>query len=375
MIRLEPYWKGRITLRRLAILSLCAFWVFLLIETARFFRGDPLSAEKSVAAGLMREALGSVRDEKIRQGIRIDPILDPAGTGVIGAEYTDLTTTLGSLSAKRLSTHPEFAAVLVDMLGQAGVQPGDAVLVSFSGSFPALNIAVLSAAKALRLQPVVISSIGASGYGANEPEMTWADMERALLEKGIFPYRSAAASLGGVAGSRGGLDGTGISAGLRAIHRNGIPLLEEEGESTLPADIQRRLTIYGQALGDRRPAAFITVGGPLTSLGNGPEGLKLESGLLTKIPASPNPERGLIFRMGEKRIPVIHLLGIKKIARQYGIPAESLPSLDPAPGRGVRKGRYSPPLALTGLSALLLLLGFAGKPSTNAKGRGRSARA
>ena len=74
--------------------------------------------------------------------------------------------------------------------------------VSFSGSFPALNIAVLSAARVLDLHPVIISSVGSSMYGANQPEMTWLDMERILADKGLFPYRSNAASLGGIAGTR-----------------------------------------------------------------------------------------------------------------------------------------------------------------------------
>ena len=142
-------------------------------------------------------------------GIPVDRRLDTNDTGLIGVEYTDITTTLGSLAAKRTSTNPAFAAVVVDMLDRAGVRRGDAVAVSFSGSFPALNIAVLSAARALDLRPVIISSVGSSTYGANQPEMTWLDMERVLAEAGLFPYRSIAASLGGIAGSRGrpGRDG------------------------------------------------------------------------------------------------------------------------------------------------------------------------
>ena len=372
MNRSKPYWKEKISWRWLAILSLAALSALLPVEAAKYFRKDPLQAEKAAAAGLMQEALRTIKEEKIRKGIRIDPILDPNGTGVIGVEYSDLTTTLGSLSSKRISAHPDFAAVIVDMLGQAGIQEGDAVLISFSGSFPALNIAVLSAAKVLGLQPVIISSVGASRYGANDPELTWLDMEGTLFEKGIFPYRSVAASLGGITATKGGIDGMGISAGLQAIRRNGIPILEEEGESTLQADIQRRVAIYDKALTGRRPAAFISVGGPLTSLGRSPEAFNLPGGLLSKIPDSDHPERGLIFRMGEKGVPVIHLLRIKKIARQHGISAAPLSPRSPAAGKGVQRGKYSALLALISLGALLLLLVMAGRRVMISEGRRRS---
>jgi len=364
--------KDKISSRWLAVLSISALFALLLVEAERYFRGDTLGPQKAAAVSLMQEALRGVKEEKIRKGIAIDPILDPYKTGVIGAECNDLTTTLGSLSAKRISTHPDFAAVVADMLGHTRIREGDAVLISFSGSFPALNVAVLSAVKALRVQPIIISSIGASTYGANDPELTWLDMERVLFEKGIFPYRSVAASLGGITATKGGLDGTGISAGLQAIRRNGIPILEEEGESTLQADIQRRWAVYQASLGSRRPAAFISVGGPLTSLGNSREAAKIPGGLLSKIPNSHHPERGLIFRMAEKGIPVIHLLGIKKIARQYGIPADPLSPPPFAAGKGIRKGGYSAPLALAGLASLLLILAIGGRRFRISEGRGRS---
>ena len=163
---------------------------------------------------------------------------------------------------------------------------------------------------------------------------------------------------GGIAGAQGGLDGTGIEAGRRAISRNSIPLLEEEGSSTLTADVQKRLSLFDQALGGRRPAAFINVGGSLTSLGDGPEGHRLPAGLLKKVPAVRNPERGIIFHMGERGVPVIHLLKIKSIAAQYGIPIDPIPLPAGPPGKTLRTGRYSAPLAAAGLALLIVLLPF-----------------
>jgi poly-gamma-glutamate system protein len=352
----SPFRKSTLSLRMLAILAVSALTIVLLMESARWYQPDPRQEEKRTATELMQRALQAIKTEKLRMGIPIDRLLDPNATGLIGVEYNDITTTRGSLLAKRTSTNPAFAAVVVEMLDRADVRSGDPVAVSFSGSFPALNIAVLSAAKALNLQPVIISSAGASMYGANQPEMTWLDMERILAEKGLFPYRSIAASLGGIADARGGLDGTGIDAGLRAIRRNGIPLLKEGSDPSPAADIRRRLALFDQALGGRRPAAFINVGGSLTSVGSGPGVNRLPTGLLKKVPVLHNPERGTIFRMGEQGVPVIHLLRIRSIAAQYGIPAD--PSSLPAgtPCKIMETGRYSIPLAGAGLVLLIFLL-------------------
>ncbi|MBE0602904.1 MAG: poly-gamma-glutamate system protein, partial [Deltaproteobacteria bacterium] len=159
--------------RTLAILAVSSLVVLAMLEFARRHQPDPLREEKNAATTLMQRAGQAVKAGKLRIGVPIDRRLDANDTGLIGVEYTDITTTLGSLAAKRTSTNPAFAAVVVDMLYRAGVRPGDAVAVGFSGSFPALNIAVLSAAKALDLRPVIISSAGSSTYGANQPDMTW----------------------------------------------------------------------------------------------------------------------------------------------------------------------------------------------------------
>lgn len=345
-------------IRTLVILAASALTIIVLLESTRGYQPDPRREEKNAAMELMQHSAQAIKKEKLRMGIPIDRRFDTNDTGLIGVEYTDITTTVGSLVAKRTSTNPAFAAVVVDMLDRAGVRQGDRVAVSFSGSFPALNIAVLSAARVLNLHPVIISSAGSSMYGANHPDMTWLDMERVLAEAGLLPYRSIAASLGGIAGTQGGLDGTGIEAGLRAIRRNGIPLIEEGGNSTLTADVRNRLALFDQALAGRRPAAFINVGGSLTSVGDGLEGHRIPTGLLNKVPAVRNPEQGIIFLMSKRGVPVIHLLKIKSIAAQYGIPIDPSPLSAGTPVKTPMTGRYSTPLAAACLALMIVLLIF-----------------
>ncbi|MCE5280593.1 MAG: poly-gamma-glutamate system protein [Deltaproteobacteria bacterium] len=364
----DPYRKGKLPLRSLAILAVAAIAVILCLEAARAVSGDRLRSEKRAARDLMTAAMQTIKAEREKLGIPIDPMADPGGTGLIGAAYNDLTTTTGSLASKRTSTNPEFAVVVVEMLAEAGVRPGDPVAVSFSGSFPALNIAVLSAVHAMKLKPVIVSSIGASMYGANHPDLTWLDMERVLSENGLLPYRSVAASLGGIADTKGGLDGTGIDAGLRAIGRNKIPLLREGGDRPLRVDIGRRMELYDRELAGRKPAAFINVGGAATSLGHVPGVERMPTGLLMKVPAAHGPDRGILFLMGERGVPVLHLLRIRTIAAQYGIPFDPLLTqagiFPDRPGRG----RYSPALAVAGLVLLLVLMVFLMR---RAAGRGR----
>ncbi|MBK6335610.1 MAG: poly-gamma-glutamate system protein [Betaproteobacteria bacterium] len=88
--------------------------------------------------------------------IAIDPTTDPSQSGLIGIDYSDLTTTLGDLRAKQLSVQPAFAALIVTWLKDAGVRRGDRVALSLTGSFPGLNIAALSACEAMGLEALVI---------------------------------------------------------------------------------------------------------------------------------------------------------------------------------------------------------------------------
>jgi poly-gamma-glutamate system protein len=350
------YRKGKITSFRLLVLAVCAMVLLFGVEWSKTIEKDPTLDDKITAAKLMEKALVVIKRERLKMGIAIDPQNDPNETGMIGLDYTDLTTTTGSLSSKRTSTNPNFAGIVVEMMCKAGVKSGDDVAISFSGSFPALNIAILSAVHTLRLNPVILSSVGASMYGANDPRLTWLDMERITRENGIWPYASKAASLGGIMETGGGLDKKGIEMGLEAIRRNDVAYLDEQGIKTLQSDIERRLTIYEKALGGRKPAAFINTGGSSTSLGNSPETYSLSYGLLSKIPFSNHPERGIIFRMAERGIPVIHLLNIKKIASRFGLPVDPVP-LPFVPSGGVMEPqRYSFPLALSSLILLSLII-------------------
>lgn len=296
----------------LALVLVCLTCLLLLLR-------DPWRPDEDArrASTLMRQGMAAVGELREELGIPVDTALDPARTGLIGTDYSDLTTSVGSLSAKQTSLNPDFAGLVTFWLKQAGVHRGDTVAVCLTGSFPALNLAALCACETLGLNPVIFSSVGASNYGANIPGFTWLDMERGLKKRGLLHVQTRFASLGGIMDNEGGLDGTGYALGEEAIRRHGATSVPENGVKGLEADMKRRMDLYFQK---GRPKAFINVGGGVTSLGWVSEAALLDNGLLARVPSTQSPLRGIIFRMYEKGIPVIHLINIERLAARYGLP-------------------------------------------------------
>lgn len=59
--------------------------------------------------------MDDIRDYKLEAGLSLTPY-DTHKTGMIGDEYTPITTSLGSEEAKRTTANPDMAALLVQML-------------------------------------------------------------------------------------------------------------------------------------------------------------------------------------------------------------------------------------------------------------------
>jgi poly-gamma-glutamate system protein len=237
------------------------------------------------------------------------------GSRLLGPEYTFITTTLAPQKAKKLSSHPDFAAVVVQWLTEAGVGSGQRVAVNFSGSFPALNIAVLSAISAVGAEPVIVSSIGASTWGATDPGYTWLDMEKELQQTGLWNWRSAAASLGGVWDRGGGLTPEGKKMAMSAILRNEVPVLEP---ATLQEAVDRRVTIYRGATG-HLPDVLVNVGGNHVIFGEAGHSSPLPQGLNIGYHPLLSRHDGLAAVFLQSNRPVIHLINIAQIAAKYGI--------------------------------------------------------
>lgn len=269
-----------------------------------------------------------------------------------GPEYSLITTTLGAKDAKRLSLHPDFAAVTVDLLREAGIRQGDRVAVNVSGSFPGLNIAALAAVSALGAEPLLISSVGASSWGATDPADTWLDMEQSLIGGGLWPWRSLAASPGGVADRGGGLSDEGLALIRAAMQRNAVP---ELGSRDVADGVARRLAFYRDATG--LPAALINVGGSHVIFGSSGHARPLRQGLTTGYRPAAAPADSLAAPFLAANRPVIHYINIRRLAARYHINADS----PPGSAAVFYRRTLAPPLRALAAAALITAIVLLGQ--------------
>jgi poly-gamma-glutamate system protein len=311
------------------LVALCAVLVSaagLVLSAGRGTARPPASLQDRQvdAARLMARSLETIRALRLAKGLPIDRELDPNETGLIGEEFTPLTTSLGDVEAKRTSTNPAFAALLVKYFREAGLSRGDVVAVGASGSFPAFLLATLSASRVLDLEPIVIYSVGASMYGANLPGFTFVEVLDGLRAAKLLPYRLEAVSAGGDGDEgKGVLFGEDGEALMNETRRSGLPIIDA---ASLTDSIRQRLRVYDQARGSRPIRCFVNIGGASASFGNTPASLALPSGLIRHLPeVPPDPTRGLVFEFASRGVPVVHLLFVRGLARDNQLPFDPVP--------------------------------------------------
>lgn len=266
------------------------------------------------AARRLEACFAAVRSYKEEVGIPMSEH-DLHRTGMIGAEYTGITTTIGALEAKRTTAWPDMAALCVRMLYEAGVQPGDRVGAGFSGSFPGMNLAVVTACEAMGVELVCISSVGASTYGANNPELTFPEMMHRLAEDGLISTRSVAVTMGGDFDIGMEMDPTLSDPVRQRLRAAGLNLVEIKDYTENLAMREEYYRLSGPI------TCFIAVGGNLTSLGRGEEGVSLGQGVLhARRTLRLDDNSGLVQRYLAAGLPVINLLNIKQIMAEYSMP-------------------------------------------------------
>lgn len=282
-----------------------------------------LAASSERAETIVRRAQDFVRQARAAEGVVPDPEGVPDASGLIGAELTPLVTTLGSLEAKRISTNPAWARVLVTRMAAAGVRRDTVVAAGFSGSFPALNLAVMAACEALGAHLVAISSVTASTWGANQPGFTWPELEVRLARAGLVRRVSVAVSAGGADDRAHDLEAEGrdLAERIRDVAASdlGVAALSP---ASLGEAIEQRWAIYRREARGRPIVLYVNTGGTDASLGTSAAVLRLRSGLLPGVPFDFSPGRGLIARFAERGVPVLMLLNVRDLAVRWGIPLE-----------------------------------------------------
>ncbi len=306
--------------------------------------------EKVYAAEIMKTAMDTLRSHQLgsREVMMDDYTNDPNRTMLIGTQFSYITTDRGDLDAKLTTLNPNFAAMMVDLLMKAGVQTGDTIAVTVTGSMPGANIALYSACYAMDVTPVIISSVGASQWGATSPYFTWIDMEKVLRHKQIFPYQSVAASIGGGGDIGKGLTRKGKELLWEAIYRNELPLIQEDN---LAKSIEKRMEIFSKTVPSFNYTAYLNVGGGAAAVGPSINAKLIPAGVSTPLELNKLLGKSVVRSFAKQNISVVHILNIRELIEKYQLPIAPIPT--PTPGEGTM---FSTPMYNRWITAIALLL-------------------
>ncbi len=310
----------KISLARIAVSGVLIVAAFVILTYDMHKIPTSFQQDQIAAARLMHRCIDSLSVLSFDKNSREN---DPNQTNLIGAEYSEITTTLGDLIAKRTSTNPDFAALLVKWFHEINLKPGDVAAVGCSGSFPALILATICASEVMRLKPVIIASLGSSSFGANRPDFTYLDMEAYLYNKNVIQTKTQFVSLGG-----GGDISKGLSAEGRALLKQAVQPNQREfiQIDDLEKNIATRIAIYFK---ERNPKVFVNIGGAQINVGDYEHLQKVEPGLNIRNPKTTKQPDSVMEYFGNQGVPIIHLLGIKQIAHENWIQIDPVPLPEP----------------------------------------------
>jgi poly-gamma-glutamate system protein len=322
--RVRPTW--------LAVIAALSIALWFVIEQALQRPIHPQYAEMLTAARSMQAASRVLWLEKEMRGLTPPMQVDPNRTGMIGQEYTPITTTIGELPAKRTATNPDFAAALVRQVASLNLARGTPVVIVVSGSFVGGDVAAITATETLGLRPIVIASLSASMWGANEPEFNLIDMLATLRERNVIRTRAIAAVLGGGGAIGGGMDPDGVAALRRSAARDGVPIVEVRPVAAL---IDTLLAHINAGAGDARPGLVINAGGALIGLGSCRESYEWTPGLTRRAPPCSDGTPGLAMRLAADGLPVLHIINMRRLALEWGLPFDPIPLPIPGNNRAI----------------------------------------
>lgn len=309
----------KVKIKSLDLIVFAIIFIFIQygLKNPSFKVKSPYYKEMVVAANKMKNLTEEIKREKINRGIEIDKNIDINMTGLMGEEWSGISTTLGNEEAKRSSINPDFAALVVKKFRELDLKSGDVVAVNMSSSFPALNLAVLSALDTLDLKGVIINSVGSSNYGGNIEEFNYLDMERFLISKGLLKNKTIAYSLGGI-------DDIGKEFESSTIER--IKDKNRELKFFYNEDFQKNLEErYKFYKNFREIKAFVNVGGNLLALGKNAAEIVSNSNVILNNEDKKIIKGGLVGKFMQEDTPVIYLLNVKGIAMNNGIPFDPIP--------------------------------------------------
>lgn len=273
-------------------------------------------------------------------GINQDTETDPYKTGLIGVEWSEFSTTLGALEAKRAACDPRWAVAASRWFDELGIKRGDRVVVLSSSSFPGMILNVLAALEARGADTTMILSLGSSTWGANDPRAPWPVMAAQLRKAGLLHTKPGYITLGGGNENGGGLSEEAVCAMRALAESEQTPLIVKD---SLDEMIEWKTALIKQI----SPKAVVNIGGGHSSFGSGEPPANLAPGVHTRQDAKAG--NGVMARALEAGFPVIHILNIKELCAQTKIPFDSAPS-------PFMRGRYGIAAAIIGLAVFAFAL-------------------
>jgi poly-gamma-glutamate system protein len=351
------YWRpSEIPTNALLLLALAATAALMVVETFTREASSAYYDEMLDASRLVQQSIETLRP--IRGRIEpINPDVDPLRSGLIGIASSPITSNSGHLEAKQATINPNWAAVVIRLLGRAGVEPGDHVAVAVSGSFPALNLAVYAALQSLDAKPIIIVSGSASQWGANVPEFAWMDIARELRQAELVDIKADAATLGGI-GDRGiGLSEGGLRMIRQAADEADIEMVVPE---SYEAAVAERIRIYNDGADGKPIAALINVGGGTATTGPDSIDHYFGSGLIRNAPSAAFRAPSVMGHFLQQGVPAINFSGIRSLALQFEMPYPPQRMASVGAGGVYRAESYQRWLAalmivaLLGLTALIM---------------------
>lgn len=325
----KMYWHTH-NLPRIFIISLCLLTIAGMGVVEHFKKFVPVEYYqlKVDAAHTAKKAFKETKAYRKSQNIPINTNIDPQASGLIGKQLTDITSDPGDIITKQTTINPNIVAIFINWLKQANLRSGDTVAVGATGSFPALDINMLAAIKAMNLKPLIIYSAASSQYGANIPNFTFLDIQHDLYSKGIFNYQPIAASLGGGQDNGHNMSSKGRTTLTETIEKYGYPMIDPSG--TIDS-VNQRMALYNQASKDKTISAYINIGGGMASIGlkrlqektiKGVDNVhSLPTGLITELPISLANTDSVAVRFLKQGVPIINIHNIgAKLRNQYNLP-------------------------------------------------------
>ena len=260
-------------------------------------------------------------------------------TGLIGVKESQITTIFEEqnidniLKSKIITTHPNFAAFMVLLFEEIGLQDGDSIVVSMTGSLPGANIALLSACNSMGLKPMIFSSIGSSSWGANKENLTWVHIEDHLYENELIDFESIAISIGGENDLGDNISDEGIeiieSVIQKSIKNNKKIFINEE---YLDESIKEKIKLLGNI---EKYKAFVNIGGGASSLGQGIDKKFIKGGIISPLLKNEiqeiyyDMEKGnnyhdkfkesMAYGFLDNDIPFINIKNIELLVSEYGM--------------------------------------------------------